>query len=156
MLYQCSEEDTHKSDIVLIQCLLYKWSDNGRATRDWMMVTQCWVQYLRLQVIMEDRLGCETHSYRRHRLLTCSFWNKIRADLYSYFIYVICPAAVFLICSKQHVCECTGSSKSRFLLCRSSSVADLFCQDQINIALYITMLNSENCHDRTEVIKVYQ
>ncbi len=37
-------------------------------------------------------------------------------------------------------CGCIGSSKSRCLLCRRSSVADLFCQDQIHyIVMYITM-----------------
>ncbi len=55
----------------------------------------------------------------------------------SYWIYVTCAAAIFLKCLKQHVCGYSGSSKSRYLLCRrSSNEADLFCQDQTH----------EHCH----------
>ncbi len=40
--------------------------------------------------------------------------------------------AVFLACSQQHVVDVLASSKSRYLLCHSSSIADIFRQDQIH------------------------
>ncbi len=55
-------------------------------------------------------------------------WGNFLTVTTLLFIYVICAAAVFLTCSQQH--GSIGSSKSQYLLCRCSSVADLFHQDQ--------------------------
>ncbi len=61
------------------------------------------------------------------------FYRVILRMLYGgYFIYVICAAAIFPTCSQQHVCGCIGNIKSRYLLCHSSTIADLFRQDQIH------------------------
>ncbi len=52
-------------------------------------------------------------------------------------------------------CGCIGSSKSRYLVCSSSSVADIFCQDQTHSHCHVHChaKPSESCHDRTTHIK---
>ncbi len=50
--------------------------------------------------------------------------DLLRGDLcmlYGVILYMLCAAAC---------CGCIGSSKSWYLLCCNSSIADLFCQDQ--------------------------
>ncbi len=82
--------------------------------------------------------------------------------LWGDFIYVLqrgyfvtCTAAVFLSFSQQHVCG-SSSSKSRYLLCRtSSSVADLFLQDHTHRHVHYHAKLSESCHDRNIFILLH-
>ncbi len=47
-------------------------------------------------------------------------------------------------------CGCIGSSKSWYLLCHSSSIADLFRQDQIHYHCHVHYHAnpSESCHEK--------
>ncbi len=46
-----------------------------------------------------------------------------------YSLFYMCSSSISYMLTGA-CCGCIGSSKSWYLLCRSSSVADLFCQDQ--------------------------
>ncbi len=59
-----------------------------------------------------------------------SIYDRISSSHWSVTVTIlpICAAAVFLTSSQQHVCGCIDSSKSRYLLCSRSSIADIFRQ----------------------------
>ncbi len=84
-----------------------------------------------------------------------TFIDLLRGDHVCYGGYscYMCSSSISYMLTAA-CCGCIGSSKSRYLLCRSSSnssIADLFRQDQIHEHCHVHYHenHSESCHDRT-------